>query len=197
MDRSRPKLIKNHLLGRIVMRKILMSALILVFISATAFANGGSDTQTRHGDLDGLNRDLCKNVSAKAKVHENAARFTVKATGCIPGHVITLWAFAFPAPHPPPAFILNCGGSVVLPNGTFSTVCDVPKGTIEACADCAQVLAPGMMGNPKNMGFLIDMLSHNELVPERALSQIRTVNTCGDDMCETVTLIHFPPPSNP
>jgi hypothetical protein len=179
------------------MRKILMSALILVFISATAFANGGSDTQTRHGDLDGLNRDLCKNVSATAKVHEYAARFTVIATGCNPGHVITLWAFGFPDPTMDPAFILNCGGSVVLPNGTFRTVCDVPKGTIENCAGCAQVLAGGMMGNPKNMGFLIEMLSHNELAPERVLSQIRTVNTCGDDRCETVTLIHFPPPSNP
>lgn len=179
------------------MRKILMSALILVFVSATAFAKGGSDTQTRHGDLDGLNRDLCKNVSAKAKVHENGARFTVIATGCTPGHVITLWTFGFPDPTMPPSFILNCGGSVVLPNGKFKTICDVPKGTIENCEGCAQVLAEGMMGNPRNMGFLIDMLTHNELVPERVLSQIRTVNTCMPDMCETVTLIHFPPPSNP
>lgn len=182
------------------MRKILMSALILVFISATAFANGGSDTQTRHGDLDGLNRDLCKNVSAKAKVHENAARFTVKATGCSPGHVITLWAFGFPDPTMPPAFVLNCGGSVVLPNGTFSTVCDVPKGAIEPdqCEGCAFVFMPGgMLANPMNMGFLIEMVTHNELVPERVLSQIRTVNTCGADNCDVVTLIHFPPPSNP
>jgi len=178
------------------MRKILMCALILVFVSATAFANGGGAVQTRHGDLDGLNRDLCKKVSAKAKVHENGARFTVTAKGCKPGHVITLWAFGFPDPTMPPAFILNCGGSVVLPNGKFKTICDVPRGTIENCDGCAQVLAAGMLGNPKNMGFLIDMLSHNELAPERALSQIRTVNTCGDDMCETVTLIHFPPRSN-
>jgi len=181
------------------MRKILMSALILVFMSAAAFANGGSDTQTRHGDLDGLNRNLCKNVSATAKVHENAARFTVIATGCNPGHVITLWAFGFPDPTMPPSVILNCGGSVVLPNGTFSTVCDVPKGAIEfdQCEGCALVLKPGMIANPMNIGFLIEMLTHNELVPERALSQIRAVSTCGADNCDTVTLIHFPPPSNP
>jgi hypothetical protein len=179
------------------MRKILMSALVLVFFSATAFANGGGDVQTRHGGLDGLNRDLCKNVSATAKVHDDAARFTVIATGCKPGHVITLWTFGFPDPLGDPSVILNCGGSVVLPNGSFRTTCDVPKGTIENCAGCAQVLLEGMIGNPKNMGFLIDMLTHNDLAPARVLSQIRTVNTCGDDMCETVTLIHFPPPSNP
>ena len=173
------------------MRKILISTLIFVFISATAFAGGGKETQNRNSILGSFNSELCSAVQGKANVHEYGVRFTVTAAGCTPGDVISLWAFESEGF----SVGVNCGGGIVLPNGQYKTMCDVPMGVVEPCQDCAQVLSPdGVLGDPRDVSFEIHMVSHNALVPERAMSQIRTVNTCGADACTLVTFLFFPAP---
>jgi hypothetical protein len=172
------------------MRKILISTLIFVFISATAFAGGGKETQNRNSILGAFNSELCSAVQGKAKVHEYGVRFTVTAAGCTPGHVISLWTFDSDG-----SVGLNCGGGIVLPNGQYKTICDVPMGVIEPCLDCAQVLGPdSVLGDPRDVSFEIHMVSHNALVPDRVMSQIRTINTCGTDACTLVTFLFFPAP---
>lgn len=174
------------------MRNILISALFFVFMSATAFAGGGHEIQNRDGTLDQFNSDLCNNVRAKMLVHEFGVRLDVSANRCTPGHVISLWAFSDSF-----SFGLNCGGGIVLPNGTFRTICDVPMGNIDKdqCEGCALVLFPGAnLGDPRDVSFEIHMVSHHELVPERALTQIRTVLSCGADQCDLITALLFPAP---
>ncbi len=149
------------------------------------------NTQNRDGVLDYLDSGLCESANASAKVHENGARITVRAHGCTAGHVMTVWGFAVDDSE---FIILNCGGGIVLPNGQFATICDVPRGDIAECQDCAQVLVGGVIGEPRNMDFAIEMLTHHELDPATSLSQIRTVNTCGPDACETVAFLIFPAP---
>lgn len=174
------------------MRKLLISTLIFVFISATAFANGGKETQNRNGILDSFNSELCSAVQGKAKVHEHGVRFTVTAAGCTPGHVITVWAFE--TVEMGPGIGLNCGGGIVLPNGTFKTICDVPMGTIDPCDNCAMVLGGGVLGDPRDVSFELHIVTHNALVPGRALTQIRTVISCGLDVCDLITFLFFPAP---
>jgi hypothetical protein len=182
----------NNQLWRSVMRKVLISALIFVFVSATAFASGGKGVQNRHGFLSDFNPEICTALSGAAKVHEYGARFTFTASGCTPGHVFTFWAFPDDF-----SFGLNCGGGIVLPNGTFKTICDVPMGNIEKdeCEGCALVLFPGAdLGDPRDVSFEIHMLTHNELVPERVLTQIRTEISCAEDLCELISILLFPAP---
>lgn len=173
------------------MRKILLLASICIFMSATALAGGGKDTQNRRGTLEVLDSELCRHARASAVVHENGARFTVMANRCTPGDVMTVWAFAGED-----GILLNCGGGIVLPNGKFKTICDVPRGDIAPCLDCAQVLGDGVIGDPRNTDFVIEMLTHDDLEPDIAMSQIRTLNTCGffggTDSCAQVAVISLP-----
>ena len=175
------------------MRKSVFLLSVLVGLSASAFANNGANVQHRQGHLDLLDSELCLHVSASAVVHEDGARFTVNANGCIPGDVMTIWAFAGNAP-----VLLNCGGGIVLPNGQFKTICDVPRGQIAPCLDCAQAFLPGVIGNPPNMTFAVEMLTHDDLDPGISMSQIRTLHTCsffgGPDSCATVAFLSFPVP---
>jgi len=177
------------------MRKILLLASICVLISAPALAGGGKDSQDRQGTLDFLDSELCRNVNASAIVHANGARFTIKANGCTPGDVMTIWGFAGSGDPP---IIVNCGGGIVLPNGQFKAICDVPRGLIAPCLDCAQVLVPGVIGEPRNMDFAVEMLTHDDLEPDISMSQIRTLNSCGffggTDSCDTVAFLSFPAP---
>ena len=194
------------------MRKLLLSALILFFMSATAFAGGwgwnNHKIQTRWGTPVEIDSTLCRQTIAWAKVHDKGAQFNVVAWGCTPGDVLTVWGIAGSDPELGADNItVNCGGGIVLPDGRFKTVCDVPIGNIDdqipPCTEselpwpggCAQVLAPGHLVDPLREDFFIDILTHNALDPEISMAQIRTLNTCfffgGPDTCARVALIKF------
>jgi hypothetical protein len=209
----------NHPQWRSVMRKVLISALILVFLSATAFADGGRKIQNRNGILDVFGSEICKAVQGKAQVHQYGVRFTVTAHGCTAGHVFTVWGIV-----PSLGFItVNCGGGIVLPNGQFKTICDVPIGNLTDAIDeclgipepedaligggCAQVVEPGVLEDPMGADFQLDILTHDELHPTISMAQIRTLSTCSfwdgifgsgvyprEDSCLPLAVIKFPAP---
>ena len=186
------------------MRKIILSAMIVVLMSATAFADGShkGKVQTRWGtpvDL-GVPPEFapCSYAVARAEVHHYGVRFSIKAWGCKPGHVLSVWGLIGPDPNDLSIPTLNCGGGVVFPNGSFKTICDVPIGnltdTIDQCqgipapdffgfslgGGCAQSLAPGYFGKGGffKEDFHLDILSHDNLEKDISMAQIRTTTTC-------------------
>ena len=157
------------------MRNTFIAALLVVFVSATAIAGGSGHrkVQTRWGEAVSLNTDLCDHVVASAKVHENGARIKVQAWGCIPGHVFTVWGIVGPEfEFGGENITLNCGGGVSLPNGRLTTICDVPRGVLAACLDCAQVLIDlyDRADDPRDEDFHIDIFTHGEIVDAISMS---------------------------
>lgn len=191
------------------MRRVLISALILVFMSATAFAGGGQKhrVETRWGmqaDL-GVPPELvpCSYTIAWAKVHAYGVRFTVMGWGCTPGHVFSVWTLIGDDPNDLEIPTLNCGGGIVLPNGRLQIMCDTPIGNltdaIEQCqgipappdfviwsGGCAQTVNPTYVekGGFRMEDLHIDILTHDKLEKDISMAQIRTLSTCSfwDDL---------------
>lgn len=204
------------------MRRALLGALLIIFISAPAFAGGwgNRDVQTRWGMPVNPPSGICSHTIAWAQVHDYGVRFTVMAWGCEPGHVFTVWGIIGESPAPGSGnMTLNCGGGIVFPNGRFKTICDVPIGTLDdgiaECqgnealrGGCAQLAEPPQsIDDFKSMDLFIDILTHDDLDPEISMAQIRTLTTCSfwdfflppapyprEDSCGSVALIKFAAP---
>lgn len=185
------------------MRKVLIAALILIFMSATAIAGDWDKNrvETRWGmqvDL-GVPAELtpCRHTIAWAKVHDYGVSFTVMGWGCTPGHVFSVWTLIGEDPTDLSIPTLNCGGGIVLPNGHLKIICDTPIGnltdTIEQCqgipappdfviwaGGCAQTINPTYVGKGgfRMEDLHIDILAHDMLEKDISMAQIRTLSTC-------------------